>query len=93
MSNATSVAVSENLIGRHMPCYGKLFPSVHPPAARTERTGAVFGYAFEPPGAVSLAPAVTIDLDAWDRCVQCPEFSNCRNLSSAKLMLEMALNA
>lgn len=75
----------------HLPCYGKLFPSTTCLRPGKERTGAVFGYLIEQWGTVRRAPEITVDLDAWDRCIECQEFGSCRQLSAAKVLLETAV--
>jgi hypothetical protein len=75
----------------HTPCYGKLFPSASWRQSGKERTDAVFGYIFQQWGTVARRPEITVDLEAWDRCVECHEFGSCRQLSAAKVLLEMAV--
>ena len=75
----------------HMSCYGKMFPSTAIRQPGKERPAAVFGFLPQQPGTVTLPPDITVDIDAWDRCVQCRDFSTCQQLSTAKVMLEMAV--
>ena len=44
-------------------------------------------------GTVPRPPQVAVDLEAWDRCVECPEFGSCQQLSASKLLLETRLMA
>jgi hypothetical protein len=74
----------------HMDCYGKLFPSRSWRQSGRERPGAVFGYVFPQPGTVALPPEITADLEEWDRCTECREFSTCWQLSAAKALLEIS---
>jgi len=76
---------------QHMPCYGKLFRSTTVKRNGKERGDAVFGFAFAQPGTVALPPEVTVDVDAWDRCIECQEFAACQQLSTSKVLLEMAV--
>jgi hypothetical protein len=75
----------------HKPCYGMLFPSAGFRQSSKERPDAPFGYVFQQAGTVQRPPEITVDLDAWDRCVECLEFDSCRQLSTAKVLLEMAV--
>lgn len=75
----------------HKACYGKLFPSAEWRQPGKPRAGAVFGFEFHQSGTVPRPPEIAVDLEAWDRCVECGEFDTCRHLSHAKLMLEMAV--
>jgi hypothetical protein len=75
----------------HKTCYGMLFPSAGFRQSAKERADGPFGYEFEQPGTVRRPPRLTVDLDAWDRCVECPEFDSCQRLSTAKVLLDMAV--
>ena len=75
----------------HMPCYGRLFPSIPWQKSGKERADAVFGFVLQQPGTVALPPGITVDLEAWDRCVECREFASCRELSVSKTLLQMAV--
>jgi len=75
----------------HIPCYGKLFPSTLWRQSGKERADAVFGYVFQQRGTVARPPEITVDLEAWDRCTECREFSTCCQLSAATTIVEMAV--
>jgi hypothetical protein len=75
----------------HLPCYGNLFPSAALRQSGMDRPESVFGYVFQQCGTVARPPQITVDLAAWDRCVECQGFSTCMQLSAAKLLLEMAV--
>ena len=75
----------------HRTCYGSLFPSAAFRQSGKERLEAVFGYVFTQPGTVPQPAEVTVDMNAWDRCVECQEFNSCRELSTAKMLLESAV--
>jgi hypothetical protein len=77
-------------MSEHMPCYGKIFPSNAWRQSGKDRPDAVFGYVFQQAGTATRTPEITVDLAAWDHCVQCPDLSSCHQLSIAKLLLEMA---
>jgi hypothetical protein len=53
--------------------------------------GAVFRLIEKPAGMVRPPPEIAVNLGAWDRCVECHEFSPCTQLSCAKLLLQMAV--
>lgn len=77
----------------HRACYGRLFPSTVFRVSPREPVGAPFAYVFEQRGTVPRPPEIAVDLEAWDRCVECPEFGSCRQLSTSKLVLETRLMA
>ena len=91
MSTATNVTTQQTTGKEHPPCYGKLFPSHSWRQPGKERPDGVFGFEFQQPGSVTIPPDVTVDLRAWDRCVECDDFATCQQLSMGKLMLEMAV--
>ena len=74
----------------HRPCYGNLFPSLNWRESGKQRPDSVFGYVYGQPGTVRYPPDITVDLEAWDRCTVCQEFSTCLQLSAAKITLEAA---
>lgn len=91
LPDATRLAVKEVSTKEHKPCYGKLFPSAASRQSSKETPDAPFRYVFEQWGTVRRPPEITVDLNVWDRCVECPEFGSCRQLSTAKVLLEMAV--
>lgn len=76
----------------HQPCYGKLFPdSLHAEFNRPA-VGKVFSFVVvSPPGLCRAPRHVEMDREAWDACVECPEFDHCYKLSMAKLALDTAV--
>jgi hypothetical protein len=86
-----SLELQEVFMTNHRPCYGKLFPSKAWREPGKERPDAVFEYVFRQWGTVARRPEITVDIEAWDHCVECREFDSCRELSAAKMLLEMAV--
>ena len=74
----------------HKPCYGELFPLSTRKESGKERPGSAFGFEYPDRGSIALRPQIVTDLTAWDCCVACREFSSCQQLSTAKLLLEIA---
>jgi hypothetical protein len=75
----------------HRPCYGKLFPSVTWRQCGSERPDGVFSYVYQQPGSVRRRPDIRVDIEAWDRCLECRDFSSCIQLSTATITLEAAV--
>ena len=70
-------------------CYGKMFPSVNSPRTDVPLRGKVFAAILQRAGGMAIVSRTTeVDLDAWNKCVQCSEFEHCYKLSMAKLALE-----
>jgi len=91
MSTATNVTTEQTTEKQRKSCYGKIFPSHSWRQSGKERPDAVFGFEFQQQGTVTIPPDITVDLRAWDRCVECSDFATCEQLSMAKLMLQMAV--
>ena len=75
----------------HKACYGELFPSRSWRGSGKERADGIFGYVYQQPGTVALPPGISVDLEEWDRCTECREFSTCWQLSAAKALVEMSV--
>jgi hypothetical protein len=76
----------------HKACYGALFPSTLNTASDKKQEGKVFSYTLLSAGGLYRAGRKTeVNQDAWNECVQCPEFAQCYKLSMAKLALEEAV--
>jgi hypothetical protein len=72
-------------------CYGTLFPDVMPPVAPGVQAGRVFSFELTSIGLARGERRVDVDLEAWEKCVECPDFDSCYRLSSGKLMLQSAI--
>jgi hypothetical protein len=75
----------------HRPCYGRLYPSMNWRQSGKEQPDGVFGYVFQSPENRQVPPEITVDLEAWDRCAECREFTSCLQLSTARITLEAAV--
>ena len=72
-------------------CYGKMFPSLISLAHNQTVAGKVFGYEVEHPGIAVTRRVVTTNLEAWQQCLQCPDFDGCYRLSAGTALMEMAV--
>ncbi len=76
---------------REQECYGKMFPSV----AEMDRTksvaGKVFGYQLDYAGQVAQERDTTVNRDAWQECLDCPNLDSCYRLSSGTMLMELAV--
>lgn len=76
----------------HKSCYGTMFPSVLQPDTDKVVSGKVFSYELRRAGGMFVAHrSVTVNMEAWDECRQCPEFDHCYQLCMGKFSLEAAI--
>ena len=74
-------------------CYGKMFPPVIKHPDNVTVAGKVLSYRMERPGMFPTKCAVSVDENAWRRCLTCEEHETCYRLSTSRLLLEIALSA
>ncbi len=72
-------------------CYGKMFPAVIEMAHNKAVLGKVFGYRVDYPGQVAINQVASVNLEEWQRCLECPEFDGCYRLSTGTLLMELAV--
>jgi len=72
-------------------CYGKLFPDVSRLEANRQHGGEVFGCRLNRLGAEAQSVEFTVDEAKWERCVDCPHYRSCYDLSMAKLLFAHAM--
>ena len=73
-------------------CYGKMFPSLLARTGDGTAKGKVFGFRIDRPGVVVTKRAATIDREAWQECLVCPDLDGCYRLSTGTLHLEAVLS-
>ena len=78
-------------MNREQECYGKMFPSIVELAHDKLVAGKVFGYEMDYPGQVAHKRDTTVDREAWQRCVECPDLDGCYRLSAGTMLMELAL--
>jgi hypothetical protein len=79
----------EDQMTTHQECYGHLYRTELTHGNAQETVGAVFHRNASQAGMATLSPRIDVDLDAWDACRECPEFSGCLQLSASKLLIEL----
>jgi hypothetical protein len=80
-----------NPMNREPECYGKMFPSVVEMAHDRPVAGKVFGYELDYTGQVAHKRPATVTLDAWQKCLECPELDGCYRLSTGTMLMELAV--
>jgi len=72
-------------------CKGKMFPTTIQTLHNKPTCGKVFGYLVDQPGLAVRGRSVTVNREAWNKCIACSEFDTCYRLSVATLLMEMAV--
>jgi hypothetical protein len=72
-------------------CYGKMFPSIVEMAHNRLVAGKAFGYQVDYSGQVAYKRDTTVDREAWQRCLQCPDLDGCYRLSTGTILMQLAL--
>jgi hypothetical protein len=81
------------MAGEEEDCYGKMFPPVIKRPNNVTTAGKVFSYYVRHPGLMATDRSVSVDQEAWRRCVRCEDCETCYRLSVGRLLLEIALSA
>ena len=72
-------------------CYGNLFPTRTSPRTDMTVRGKAFSAELRRAGGMMIASRrADVDLDEWQKCLDCEAFDACYKLSMAKLALETA---
>jgi hypothetical protein len=78
-------------MNREQECYGKMFPTVVEMAHNRLVAGKVFGYQVDYSGQVANKRDTTVDREAWQKCLECPDLDGCHRLSTGTILMELAL--
>jgi hypothetical protein len=78
-------------MNREQECYRKMFPRLVEMAHNRPVRGKVFGYEVDYPGLVAHKRDTTVDREAWQRCLKCPDLDGCHRLSTGTILMELAL--
>jgi hypothetical protein len=72
-------------------CYGKMFPPVISLTHNEPVAGKVFGYQVDHPGIAVTRRVVTTNREAWQDCLECPDFDGCYRLSTGAVLMEIVM--
>ena len=72
-------------------CYGQMFPPMLEMSRNRAISGAVFGYRVDMPGVAVTNRNITVNQEAWQRCVDCPALDSCYRLSHGTLLMQLAV--
>ncbi len=74
-------------------CYGKMFPDVTRLKLKARLEGQAFAAVVTSSGTGAQGRRLEVKRDAWERCVACPDYRTCYDLSRATLeMKEVLMN-
>jgi hypothetical protein len=76
---------------KHRACYGKMIPDFAHLNYNRPTEGKAFRVFVENIGAGTQRRELEVKADAWDECVECPEYRTCYDLGIAQLALHRAL--
>jgi len=71
----------------HLECYGGMFPDLSRQIFNTPLKGKAFEVMVGSSGLGITDRTSSVNLEEWTRCTACSEYSECYQLSSAKLLL------
>jgi hypothetical protein len=75
----------------HRACYGKIIPDFGHLNYNKPTEGKAFQVFVEKIGIGTQRRGLEIKSEAWDECVECPEYRSCYDLGMAQLLLHGAL--
>ena len=74
-------------------CYGKMFPDFTRLKRKERLEGQTFAALVTVSGTGAQGRSLEVKLEAWEKCVACPDYRTCYDLSLAKLeMNEVLMN-
>ena len=74
-------------------CHGDMFPDLAKLSVNRPLKGEVFTVQVNSVGIGVQSRGLVVDEEQWDRCLDCPQYRSCYDLSMAKLALGHALRA
>ena len=82
-----------SVVARRAECYGKMFPDFTRLKRRERLEGQAFSALVTGSGTGAQGRSLEVKREAWDKCVECPDYRTCYDLSLATLeMNEVLMN-
>jgi len=75
----------------HRECYGKMMPNLACLEHNQLLRGTAFKVMARSQGMGVQEPQMEVDMAGWEKCLACPDYRTCYDLSMAKLMLYRTL--
>jgi hypothetical protein len=80
-----------NIAQTRQECYGKIFPDFTRLKRRERLEGWAFTALVTDSGTGAQGRSLEVKAEAWERCVACPDYRTCYDLSLAKLEMNDVL--
>lgn len=75
----------------HPDCYGAMFPDFTHLRLKLKSEGQAFSALVAGSGTGPQGHTLEVNRDAWEKCVACPDYRTCYDLSQAKLLMNNVL--
>ena len=75
----------------HPDCYGTLFPDFTRLKYKQKLEGQAFTLLVVSSGTGAQGRSLEVKTEAWEKCVMCPDYRTCYDLSLAKLLMNNML--
>ncbi len=75
----------------HSECYGRMFPDFTKLKRRERLEGQAFTALVVSSGTGPQGRSLEVKMEAWGRCVECPDYRTCYDLSRAQLEMNDVL--
>ena len=72
-------------------CYGRMFPDFTRLKRKVKLEGQAFSALVTGSGTGAQGRSLEVKREAWDKCVECPDYRTCYDLSLAKLEMNEVL--
>jgi hypothetical protein len=81
----------QTIVGMRPECYGKIFPDMLNFTRNKVNQGHVFGATVQSFGLGVQDRKMSVDFSVWEKCLACPEYRTCFDLSLGKLIFQEAV--
>ncbi len=75
----------------HPDCYGTLFPDLTRLRFKQKLEGQAFSALVASSGTGAQGHTLEVKREAWEKCLACPDYRTCYDLSQAKLLMNNML--
>ncbi len=80
-----------NAVAQRAECYGKMFPDFTRLKRKERLDGEVFAAVVTSSGTGAQGRSLEVKRQAWEKCVACPDYRTCYDLSRATLEMNDVL--
>ncbi len=80
-----------NAVAQRAECYGKMFPDFRRLKRKERLEGQAFAALVTSSGTGTHGRSLEVKREAWEKCVACPDYRTCYDLSLARLEMNNVL--